>query len=48
MFIKNDDDNIWRSSIPKLTFEMFNINLYDLMKQTDLWLKKHSCPEQFN
>lgn len=37
---KNDD--IWSRSIPKLTFEMFNINLSNLLKEIDAWLKKHS------
>jgi hypothetical protein len=43
MFIdKVEDDHIWRRTIPKLTFEMFNINLSALLREVDFWLKNHS------
>ena len=41
MYIENED-SIWSSSIPKLTFEMFNLNLSDLLREIDFWLKNHS------
>jgi hypothetical protein len=35
-------NGIWVATIPKVTFEMLNINLHNLFIEIETWLKKHS------
>jgi hypothetical protein len=40
--INNSAEEVWMVSFPKITFEMLNVNLHDLLKEIEDWLKKHS------
>jgi hypothetical protein len=40
--INNNAQGEWKQSFPRITLEMFNINLHDLLREIDVWLKKHS------
>ena len=37
-----DSNEEWRSTLPEMTFENFNVNLHDLIKEIEDWLKKYS------
>lgn len=40
--INGSSDKVWMVSFPKITFEMLNINLHDLLSEIEDWLKQHS------
>ncbi len=35
-------NGVWVATIPKVTFEMLNINLHNIFIEIETWLKKHS------
>jgi len=35
-------NGVWVATIPKITFEMLNINLHSIFIEIETWLKKHS------
>ncbi|GAC1386765.1 MAG: hypothetical protein NVSMB45_16450 [Ginsengibacter sp.] len=38
----NSSNNVWMKTFPRLTFEMFNINLHNLFKEINIWFEAHS------
>ncbi len=40
--INDDKPESWRTTMPKFTFEMFTINLADLLLTITKWLENHS------
>lgn len=37
-----DDRDSWGEVVPPMTFKEFNVNLYGLVEEIDIWLKKHA------
>lgn len=40
-FVKNQDEK-WTQPLPKMTFENFNLGIFELVKSIEDWLKLHS------